>query len=328
MKEPMNKKWEIVSSRLAGESILDDEAFDAWLASDFENRALWTEMQALWQKSLDAGLMHAINVDEGWGNVSKVIQAASAKRRLRNYIWSMAASVLLVVGLAISYFMVRQEPTIQWEHFAVTQENSSTLALADGSLVDVNRGSELYYPASFDDDTRRVRLQGEAFFDVRKGVEKPFVVDVGQFSVRVTGTAFNIRNSAGSFEVVVVEGSVVVQNRVAGDDVVNLVAGEVARLDKKNHRLVREINRNNNFMAWKTRRIEFRNSSLEEVCQTVESVYGIRVDLDESLANGGHLLTAAFSHDDLDNVMKVIELTLDVKFEPSGENHYILQPSR
>lgn len=327
MKEPMNRKWEIVSSRLAGESLLDDEAFAAWLASDFENRALWTEMQALWQKSLDAGLMHAINVDEGWGNVSKVIQAASAKRRLRNYMWSMAASVLLVVGLAIGYFMLRQTPATQWEHLAVTQENSSTLALADGSLVDVNRGSELYYPASFDDDTRRVRLQGEAFFDVRKGVEKPFVVDVGEFSVRVTGTAFNIRNSGGNFEVVVVEGSVVVQNRVAGDDVVNLVAGEVARFDKKNHRLVREINRNNNFMAWKTRRIEFRNSSLEEVCQTLESVYGIRVDLDRALVNGGHLLTAAFSHDDLENVMKVIELTLDVKFEPSGENHYILQLS-
>lgn len=328
MKEPMNKKWEIISSRLAGESILDDKAFDAWLDSDFENRALWTDMQAVWRKSLDAGLMHAINVDEGWGKVSNVIQAASTKRRFMNYMWSIAASVLLLVGLAIGFFMFRQAPATQWEHFAVLQQNSLPLALSDGSLVDVNRGSELYYPVSFDDVARRVRLHGEAFFDIRKDVGKPFVVDVGQFSVRVTGTAFNIRNSAGSFEVVVVEGSVVVKNMMAGDDVVILVAGEVARFDNQTRRLVREINHNNNFMAWKTRRIEFRNSSLEEVCQTLASVYGIRVELNGELANGGHLLTAAFSNDDLENVIKVIELTLDVKFEPYGDNYYLLQPSR
>lgn len=328
MKEPMNKKWEIISSRLAGESILDDEAFHAWLDSDFENRALWAEVQALWQKSFDAGVMNAIDIDQGWENVSRTIHATSSNRRVSTLAWSMAAAFVLLVGLAIGFLLLRDESATSWEHFAALQQSPSTLMLADGSLVDVNRGSELYYPATFDDDTRRVRLNGEAYFDVRKGLEKPFVVDAGQFSVRVTGTAFNVNNSAESFEVVVVEGSVVVQNMVQGDDVVNVVAGEVARFDLQTRRLVREINRNNNFMAWKTRRIEFRNSSLEDVCQTLESVYGIRVDLDEQLTPGGLSLTAAFSHDDLENVIRVIELTLDLKFEPKGENYYILQPSR
>lgn len=328
MKEPMNKKWEIVSSRLAGDSVLDDKAFESWLASDVENRALWVEVQSLWNKSYDAGLIHAVDIDQGWEAVHMGMHKRKPSLRLKSYFGVVAATFLLLVGLSVGFFLLRKDTVVQWNQLKVLNQPVSSLVLADGSVVDVNRGSDFSYPVSFHGDVRLVRLQGEAFFDVRKGLDKPFVIDVGQFSVHVTGTAFNVKNSDGSFEVVVVEGSVVVRNHNKGDDVVNVMGGEFARFDQSQERLVRGSNQNRNFLAWKTRRLEFRNSTLEDVCRALQSVYGIQVELDAQLDGSKPLLTAAFSHDDLDNVINVIELTLDVDFVARGDGHYYLSPSR
>jgi transmembrane sensor len=75
-----------------------------------------------------------------------------------------------------------------------TRNGSRTkIELPDGSSVWLNAGSKLEYDKSFGNDTRDVYLTGEAYFDVVKNPEKPFIVNTGKAKVKVLGTAFNVR---------------------------------------------------------------------------------------------------------------------------------------
>ena len=328
MKESLNTKWEIISSRLAGDSILDDKEFNAWLDSDGGNRALWIELKALWNRSYEAGLLHKINVQDGWSNMSMRIIQAKKKRIKRHFYIGIAVTLLLFIGVSVTLGYMLLKPDMQWERFAASGQNYSSITLADGSVVDVNRGGEFYYQAPFSTFERRVRLKGEAFFNVKGNHDAPFYIEAGQFRIRVVGTAFNVRNTGNCFEVNVAKGLVVVQNLKVENDILILQGGESVRFDHGTKILIRQDDLNSNYDAWKTRQILFRNNNLRSVCQTLESVYGIHVDIADDVSVDSPKLTASFSHDDLANVLHVIEVTLDVEFQPMGENQFLLTHSR
>ena len=83
------------------------------------------------------------------------------------------------------------------------------LVLADGTIVWLNSDSHIRYPVTFSGNTRQVELEGEAYFEVAKDVEKPFIVRMNEYNVRVTGTQFNVRNYLNeSLATTLVEGGV------------------------------------------------------------------------------------------------------------------------
>ena len=83
------------------------------------------------------------------------------------------------------------------------------IVLADGTTVWLNSDSDIRFPVTFSGDKRQVELQGEAYFEVAKNVEKPFIVKINDYNIRVTGTQFNVRNYSGeNVATTLVEGSV------------------------------------------------------------------------------------------------------------------------
>jgi transmembrane sensor len=91
--------------------------------------------------------------------------------------------------------------------YATDASGQRRIALSDGSLVDLNTGSEVV--VSYGDRERRITLSaGEAHFDVAKDPDRPFIVTAGNVSVRAVGTAFNVKHAPESIDVLVVEGTV------------------------------------------------------------------------------------------------------------------------
>jgi transmembrane sensor len=75
--------------------------------------------------------------------------------------------------------------------------SKSHIVLPDGTNVWLNADSKIIYPGNFQGETREVSLVGEAFFDVVKNVNKPFIIHTGTMDVKVLGTAFNVRSYPG-----------------------------------------------------------------------------------------------------------------------------------
>lgn len=150
------------------------------------------------------------------------------------------------------------------------------LALADGTKVWLNAETELHYPSRFEGAERRVRVVGEAYFQVTKSDSCPFIVEAGDVAVRVTGTEFNVMAYAGHdrVETTLVRGGVDVMAGNAGQ---RLTPGMQAVYLKHDGRLdSREVD-TWLYTSWKEGIFEFRDLSLGEIAEQLERWYDVDI---------------------------------------------------
>lgn len=150
------------------------------------------------------------------------------------------------------------------------------LALADGTKVWLNAETELHYPSRFEGAERRVRVVGEAYFQVTKNDSCPFIVEAGEVAVRVTGTEFNVMAYAGHdrVETTLVRGGVDVMAGNAGQ---LLTPGMQAVYFKEAGRLEsREVD-TWLYTSWKEGIFEFRDLSLGEIAEQLERWYDVDI---------------------------------------------------
>jgi transmembrane sensor len=161
--------------------------FDAWRA-DPRNEAALSAMRDLW---------------DDMAVLKNKPRPASAPAKRRIALPAAAALLLIVLGGAFATRMIRFDDTAI-ETIAGQQKTQST---PDGSVIAVNVASNVTYRIT--DARRLVRLkQGEAAFMVKPDSARPFVVRVGDYEVRATGTAFNVKERGGAIQVAVSEGKV------------------------------------------------------------------------------------------------------------------------
>jgi len=85
-----------------------------------------------------------------------------------------------------------------------------TLILSDATIVTLNAGTKFTYPTHFGTDNRMVKLEGEAYFEVTKNTEAPFIVETTQLKTQVFGTKFNVNAYSNNYtqDVSLLEGSI------------------------------------------------------------------------------------------------------------------------
>ncbi|WGM30722.1 FecR domain-containing protein [Brevundimonas sp. NIBR11] len=197
----------------------DWAAATAWLDADPAHRHAFDEAEGLWT---------AVNELATLGSAPVVDLAARRERRKghgRQWLLAapaMAAAVAAAVVLAPS---LRSVPT---EVYRTAPGETRTVALDDGSKIQMNGGSSL--SVKMERGRRLVRMdQAEAVFDVAHDADRPFLVDVGESQVRVVGTAFNIRRSPQATEVSVLRGVVEVSDLDRPARKVRLTVGQAVR---------------------------------------------------------------------------------------------------
>jgi len=127
-----------------------------------------------------------------------LVQAPPARgpRYFLNYGTGLAAALLIGICFTMYYNHPWRKPVVT-ETLLTTQTPSrskSKITLSDGTVVTLNSETSLKYPASFEGPNREVYLSGEAFFNVTKDHSHPFIVHAGKMSIRVLGTAFNVKS--------------------------------------------------------------------------------------------------------------------------------------
>ena len=155
------------------------------------------------------------------------------------------------------------------------------VTLSDGTSVWLNADSRLEFPESFVGKERRVRLQGEAYFEVAKDAEHPFIVETDYFSTTVLGTTFNLSAYAGqSANVVLIEGSVSVRANGQTESV-QITPGTQATLDERRSSFsVSEVD-TYPYTQWREGFFYFDDATLYEVMQALGRWYNVNIAFDD-----------------------------------------------
>jgi len=184
--------------------------FAAWLKADPAHNAAWASYQRLW------GNLETVRDDPRILAIREQARQRAVRSRGQRWIRragvGIAASVLLA-GTAWWSFRNAQTESAGTNPTTVVRDASTEigertlLVLAVGSKVTLNTASAVH--ADYSGRVRRVRLvRGEAFFDVAKDANRPFVVDAGSRQVIAVGTAFDVRLQDRQVKVTLVEGKV------------------------------------------------------------------------------------------------------------------------
>ena len=192
--------------------------------------------------------------------------------------------------------------------------------LPDGTSVTLNTGSTLEYSKEFEKDKRLVKLKGEAYFNVSHDATKPFIIAADDIMVEVLGTKFyvNTNNTNGKVEIILTSGKVAVYHKDKPNERVILEPGEKIELSKNQEESNKTINEDENYLAWKTKKMIFTDEPLAEIVQTLNKVYRSNIQLkNKNIANCK--ITATFDNQSLDAVLNVIEATVDVKINKTSE---------
>ena len=202
----------------------------------------------------------------------------------------------------------------EYHTLKVPRGGEYTLVLADGSKVFLNAESSLKYPVLFSGDLRKVKLEGEAYFEVKRNPDKPFVVDIGGMQVNVLGTTFGIRAYADEREIrtTLVSGRV---NVSAGKQVYELKPSEQAVFDKQTEAVKVAAVDTELFVGWKDGRLVFDNCSLERILKDLGRWYSFEVFYATSAAKEIPFSLNIRKHEKFAQVLELMQSTGKIQFE-------------
>ena len=193
---------------------------------------------------------------------------------------------------------------------------------SDGTRVWLNSETSIQYPVAFGAKERRVFVQGEAYFEVAKDANKPFTVQFMSSSVTVLGTSFNIRAypEEKQSQTTLAEGSVRIYS--PGSSML-LKPGEQVEVNALSGEMVKREVEVKSFTSWKDGRFVFEQQPLEDIMRTLERWYDIRVIFKDEGAKRISLSGNLKRYGDFSQVMKMLQMTGDVRFELHGNDVYI-----
>jgi hypothetical protein len=156
----------------------------------------------------------------------------------------------------------------------------SKIVLADQTEVWLNAGSRLVYPTVFDGDKRKVQLQGEAFFKVRKDKSKPFVVETNNSNIKVLGTSFNVKSYPDETmeETVLVEGSISLNlgKKILGKDILLIPEQRLVAAIADNTHTISKVNVRD-YTSWIEGLFVFKDEPLTSVLMRISRFYNLEI---------------------------------------------------
>lgn len=296
----------------------EKEEFEAWLNESELNRKYYQKARILWKLTEEGSNKSEIDKETARKKILNKIrnkQVAARKLRIR-YLVSAAVSIVILIGLtvSVSHFITRD----QRNYIAYTSgDHIRRVVLSDSSHIWLNEHSTIRVPAAFNENQRKVFLEGEAYFEVTHNEKKPFTTIAGKTVVKDLGTTFDVKTNKKDQDVSVVvrSGSVVFYKRYSlfGKNV--LRAHQKAQYIANDHKITITTNRNQNYLSWKTGILTFYDTPLKEVCKELSEHYNTTVR--SEINDPAMTLTGKFQHESLDETLKTIELTLNVKIKIS-----------
>lgn len=285
----------------------ENEIID-WAENSSENYQTYLFERKLWNTTL-------VNCDSIPVNVNK------RQKKSYLFLWkaaAIAASVALIISISqlISFLHISDD---KMQTIWVPAGQRAQLTLDDGTTVWLNSKTKLSYPVSFKAKERFVELDGEAYFEVTKNKNKPFIVQTNKYNVEVLGTSFNVLsyNCNDNFETALLNGSLRVSSNQNSNSHVVLEPNEIVRA-VNGEMQINKIDKTDYF-RWREGLICFDDERFEDLINKLALYFDIKITI-----NSPKLLDYPFTgkfriSDGIDYALKVIQAEIRFSYTRNNE---------
>lgn len=272
---------------------LDKNALDelkTWIAASAENQQYFIRQREIWFSAVSREAASVYDKDKAFENFrnrvesQKEIQSTSRRGFSLSALWRYAAVVAIIIAVGcISYWQgeVNVKDTFADISVEAPLGSKTKLYLPDGTLVWLNAGSHMTYSQGFGVDNRKVELEGEGYFEVKRNEKIPFFVKTKDLQLQVLGTKFNFRDYPEDHEVVVslLEGKVGLNNLLREEKEAVLSPDERAVLNKANGLLTVESVTASNASQWTDGYLFFDEELLPDIAKELERSYNVKIHI-------------------------------------------------
>ena len=299
-----------------GQATTDEEMkVRKWMEASTENRRTYFKERKMYDMTL------LLSKDTKKETVS---QSSKKKFKFRKFIEIAAVAAITLVITLFYKNQERQEYWLTAQKISVPAGQRINLELSDGTKVWLNSRTKIEYPAVFADKERRIKLDGEAYFQVAQNIHKPFIVQTPKGNVEVLGTQFNVEAYADdkTITATLVEGSIAMayenkksnwteQEIQPGQEIVYTAAQQQIKIDQADVEVI---------TSWKDGKLIFRDTPFKEVLKMLSK----RFDVDFVVKNPKCFeasFTGVLEKQRLGRILEYISVSSNIKFKYAESNN-------
>jgi ferric-dicitrate binding protein FerR (iron transport regulator) len=317
----------------------------SWVDASPENQAVFEEMIQLWSLTdeqpeydfpvklskawavLDQRIDNSTTVGTQSSSAKPALHVVHNQPKIRNLNWLGSAAAAIAVLVFAAWWIFGREITPQSLAVSTTLNESRSVSLPDGSKVVLNENSKLSY--NYAGKNREVQLIGEAFFEVSKDPQHPFLIQTGEVQTKVLGTSFNVRAypDEEKIKVSVKTGRVEVSTTSANPQKAKpliLLPGKTGIYNNQDSTLEKALDvATEDVDTWKEGTLVFESGiTLSEVIPAIEKFYDIKISTDPNILNCT-ITRVRFTHDmPKDTALSLITLPISAKFNKDEDGTY------
>jgi ferric-dicitrate binding protein FerR (iron transport regulator) len=292
--------------------------------ADYQD-VLSESMDKTWDESEEYAAYSALQKEQYQKEAAVLLRKINKKpRTIHRYVkrsLSIAASIAILFAISTGIYKYVSHKDITYSDVVTTFGKIKTLQLPDGTVVTLNACSSLNFPDEFDENERRITLEGEAYFQVAKNESQPFIITTGKFDVKVLGTEFNVKAySVDEIQSVNVKsGKVQIEMPEA---TIRLIANEQLKINLLSDEYSKE-KEEQPVAVWKKGWLFFDGTPIRDVANELERIYNCKIEF-KSGQDFNNLISGEHSNKNLKSVLESIEHTSGIHFNYEEKNKQIL----
>lgn len=315
-----NKIEYIISRILSGQSSTNDILkLSEWLNADKKNEAEFRKLKCYMDAEISFN--HSISPSLSFDKLQRHIKNQKQKRLWKIILSGAAAIVLLLIIPTL--FLNKNEEKVQLYTY-VSQSNKSEFELKDGTKVILNKNSQLTYSDTYGKEKRHVKLVGEGYFEVTKDAQKPFEVQVGNASIRVLGTIFNVEALENNdyITTTLIKGSIRFESP---QQQVVLLPNQQLKFEKSTHQIDVHSVDTDQEIAWKDDLLKYKSISFVSLLKDLEKIYHVKFTIvNKKLNDPSVTVSGTFTKEQsLEQILQVINKSLPIKWTHEEGIYYI-----
>jgi len=222
----------------------------------------------------------------------------------------------------IIYFGKVQDQEVVYNKLKVPYGKKFKLTLSDGTVVNLNSGTTLKYPEQFGiNGKRNVYLIGEAFFEVAKDKQHPFIVNANQVDIEVLGTRFNVSAYPENPSVngTLVEGSIQmyeVENKL---NTVLLQPNQMATWNNNSKKIITKEVDPSFYSAWTKGELAFKDTPFSTIAKIIQRTYDVEIINENTvLARQNFTGTIKISESSVENILELLKRDTPFNYSVKG----------